>query len=93
MEQASNEVPEVSAVGQLSPGDPAALRVQTEQSIAKTEHALDSITRKLNEQEAKTAAQIREFLKQAKAALASGDMDGAYTLALKAKVLLGEISQ
>ena len=92
IEQASNEIPEVSAIGQLSPGDPAALRIQTEQSIAKTEHALDSIARKLNQQEAKTAAQIREFLKQAKAAMASGDMEGAYTLALKAKVLLGEIS-
>ena len=92
VEQASNDIPEVSAIGLLTAGDPAALRVQTEKSIAKTEQALDRITRKLNEQEAKTAAQIREFLKQAKAAMASGDMDGAHTLALKAKVLLGEIS-
>jgi hypothetical protein len=92
VEEASNVAPEVSAIGQLSPGDPSDLRVQTEQSIQKTEHDLNSITRKLNEQEAKTAAQIREFLKQAKAAMASGDVDGAHTLALKAKVLLGEIT-
>ena len=53
---------------------------------------LSEITRKLNDQEQKTAAQIREFIKQAKAALASSDVDGAHTLAVKAKVLLGEIT-
>jgi hypothetical protein len=38
-------------------------------------------------------AQIKEFLKQARTALGSGDVDGAHTLAVKAKVLFGEISQ
>ena len=37
--------------------------------------------------------QIKEFLKQARTALASGDVDGANTLAKKAKALLGELSQ
>ena len=83
----------VSAIGQLSSGDPADLRQQTENSLAATEHGLNSITRQLSGQEKKTAEQIREFLKQARAALASGDADGASTLAAKAKVLLGEISQ
>lgn len=91
-EQASNPTPEVSAIGQLSPGDPADLQRQTESSIASTERGLSEITRKLSDQEQKTAAQIREFIKQAKAALASSDVDGAHTLALKAKVLLGEIT-
>jgi hypothetical protein len=54
---------------------------------------LDNIGRKLNGQEEKTAGQIREFLKQARAALGSGDVDGAHTLAAKAKVLLGELSR
>jgi hypothetical protein len=54
---------------------------------------LSEITRKLNDQEQKTAAQIREFIKQAKAALAASDVDGAHTLAVKAKVLLAEISE
>ena len=90
-EQASTANPEVSAIGQLSPGDPADLQQQTESSIASTERGLNEITRKLNDQEEKTAAQIREFIKQAKAALASSDVDGAHTLAVKAKVLLGEI--
>lgn len=94
-EQASNATatPEVSAIGQLSPGDPADLQQQTESSIASTERGLSEITRKLNDQEQKTAEQIRQFIKQAKAALASSDVDGAHTLAVKAKVLLGEITQ
>ena len=92
-QQASNESPGVSAIGQLSSGDPSDLRQQTVNSIAATERGLSSITRQLSDQEQKTAAQIREFLKQARAALNSGDVDGAHTLAAKARVLLGELSQ
>ena len=92
-EQASSAtVPAVSAIGQLSSGDPADLRQQTEDSIASTEHGLKDINRSLNDQEQKTVTQIREFLKQARTALTTGDVDGAHTLALKAKVLLGEIA-
>jgi signal transduction histidine kinase len=91
-QQASNGNPGVSAIGQLSSGDPSDLRGETGSSIAATEHGLNNIGRRLDDQEAKTAVQIREFLKQARAALASGDIDGAHTLALKAKVLLGELS-
>jgi ribosomal protein S20 len=83
----------VSAIGQLSSGDPSDLRQQTVNSIAATERGLSSITRQLSDQEQKTAAQIREFLKQARAALNSGDVDGAHTLAAKARVLLGELSR
>jgi len=90
-EQASNATPEVSAVGQLSPADPPDEQQQTRSSIDSTERTLNGITRKLDEQETKTAAQIREFLKQAKEALSTGDVDGAHTLAVKASVLLAEI--
>jgi len=82
---------EVSAIGQLSSGDPADLRQKTQTSIADTERGLKAINRRLNDQEQKTAEHIREFIKQAKAALASGDVDGASTLAAKAKVLLSEL--
>lgn len=91
VEEASNESSEVSAIGQLSPGDPTDQQQRTNNLILSTERGLNEINRKLNDQEQKTAAQIREFLKQARAALASGDVDGANTLALKAQVLLGEI--
>jgi hypothetical protein len=92
-EQASSGNFGVSAIGQLSSGDASGLRQQTASSIAATERGLGANTRKLSDQEQKTAAQIREFLKQARAALNSGDVDGAHTLAAKAKVLLGELSR
>jgi outer membrane biosynthesis protein TonB len=92
--QAANTgTPAVSAIGQLSPGGSSDLRQQTVDSIASTEHGLKDINRTLSDQEQKTVTQIKEFLKQARTALTSGDVDGAHTLALKAKVLLGEISQ
>jgi outer membrane biosynthesis protein TonB len=90
---ASNGTPGVSAIGQLSSGDPSDLKRETANSISAIEHGLNSIGRKLNDQEMKTAGQIREYLKQARAALDSGDVDGAHTLTAKAKVLLGELSQ
>ena len=87
----AGQPPAVSAIGQLSTGDPTNVRQQTDASIEQTEKALNGITRKLNEQEQKTAAQIREFIKQAREALTAGDIDGAHTLATKAKVLLDEL--
>jgi hypothetical protein len=85
--------PEVSAIGQLSSGDPANFRLQTENSIATIEQGLNGINRNLNDQEKKTADQIREFVKEAKAALASGDVQGAHTLAAKAQVLLSGLTE
>jgi hypothetical protein len=83
----------VSAIGQLSSGGASDQRQQTLDSIAATERGLTGITRTLNDQEQKTAAQIREWLKQAHNALDSGDVDGAHTLAAKAKALLTELNQ
>ncbi len=88
-----SEPPGVSAIGELSSGDPPDLRRETIESVAATERGLNSIDRALSKQEQKTAARIREFLKQARDALASGDVDGAHTLAAKARVLLSELIQ
>ena len=85
--------PAVSAIGQLSSGDPANSRQQTENSIADIERQLNGINRSLNDSEQKTADHIREFLKQARAALASGDVEGAHTLTAKAQVLLAELTK
>ena len=90
---AEPESPGVSAIGELSSGEPSDVRRETEESIAATERGLNGIDRNLNGQERKTAKQIREFLKQARDALVSGDVDAAHTLAAKAKVMLGELSQ
>ncbi len=92
-EQASNPDPGVSAIGELSSGNPSEYRRQTEDSIAAIERSLNAITRPLSDGEQKTAAHIRDDLKEARAALASGDVDGAHTLAAKAKVLLAELTK
>jgi outer membrane biosynthesis protein TonB len=93
-QQASNgAAPSESAIGQLSTGDPADVKTETQDSIDATEKGLKEIGRKLGEQEQKTADQIEEFLKEARKALTTGDVDAAQTLAAKAKVLLGELTQ
>ena len=92
-ETAATTAPAVSAIGTLSEGSSGDLRVQTEDLVQQTEKGINAVTRKLNDQETKTAAQIREFLRQAHEALTSGDVDGAHTLAQKAKVLLAELNQ
>ena len=88
---ASNGMPAVSAIGQLSTPDAPNIRQQTDASIESTEKALNGINRTLSDQEQKTAAQIREWLKQARQALTAGNIDGARGLADKAKVLLEEL--
>jgi outer membrane biosynthesis protein TonB len=92
-ETASTPAPEVSAIGQLSEGTSTDARTRTEESIQNTEKGVNAITRGLTDQELKTIAQIREFLKQAREALTGGDVDGARTLADKAKVLLNELNR
>jgi hypothetical protein len=92
-QQASLGTPEVSAIGQLSSGDAPDQRQQTLSSIEATERGLNAINRTLSDPEKKTADHIREFLKKAKVALNTGDIDGAATLAAKARVLLGELTK
>jgi hypothetical protein len=88
---ASSGTPAVSAIGQLTTAEPPNMRQQTDALIESTEKSLNGVTRKLSDPEEKTATQVREFLKQARDAMTSGDVDGAHTLAIKAKVLLDEL--
>jgi hypothetical protein len=92
-EQASTGDLGVSAIGELSSGTTSSYLHQTEDSIAATERSLNAITRQLNDGEQKTAAHIRDYLKEARTALSTGDVDGAHTLAAKAKVLLAELTK
>lgn len=92
-EAAITPPPAVSALGQLSSGDPVDFRRETAESIMAIEKGLNGINRQLSSAEQKTADHIREFLKEARQALATGDVDGAHTLAVKAKVLLAELTQ
>jgi hypothetical protein len=84
--------PEENAMGKFETPEAPDTKKQTENSIGEVERGLNGIGRKLSDQETKTSTQIREFLKQARTALASGDIDGANTLAKKAKALLGELT-
>ncbi len=91
-QQTTDNQPAVNAIGQLSTGDPIGARYQTENSINEIERVLNNLNRQLSGQEETTAAHIREFIKQAREALKSGDVDGASTLTAKAKVLLQELT-
>jgi hypothetical protein len=91
-EAAQSPTPGVSALGELSSGDPENLRLETEDSIATIERGLNGINRTLNDSDQKIVGHIREFVKQAKAALASGDVEGAHTLTAKAQVLLTQLT-
>lgn len=88
----SDENTGVPAIGPLTSGDPVDLRAQTQNTIDSTERGLRGVmSHKLSSQDQRTVEHIQEFLKQAKKALAVGDLDGANTLAAKAKVLLAEV--
>ena len=85
-----------SPIGQLTTGDSAMgekAKRETADLIGGTEQGLSGIKRSLSTEEKVTAAQIRTFLKQAQQALDNGDMDGAHTLATKAKLLLDELTK
>jgi hypothetical protein len=89
--------PSTSAIGLLSTGDVTA-GAQTRQStadlISSTESGLKNIKRLLESAtDQQTASQIQAFLQKAKAALDLNDLDGAHTLATKAKVLLDELTK
>lgn len=92
-EVAGDQNTAVSAIGVLSSGDPVSYQRQTEDNIESIERGVNSINHPLSDSDQKTVDQIREFLKQARTALASGDVDGAHTLAAKAQVLLAALTQ
>jgi hypothetical protein len=84
-----------SPIGELSTADvttSAQTRHDTAELISSTESGLNNIKRALTKPEQETATEIRSFLQKAKAALEADDLDGAHTLATKAKVLLDELT-
>jgi hypothetical protein len=95
--QLASEQPDsdISPIGQLSTasgdGGPAD-REDIANLIDSTQKGLDAIKRPLNQREQKTAAQIRTFLTHARDAMKGNDLDGARTLAVKAHLLLKELT-
>jgi hypothetical protein len=83
-----------TSIGQLTAGptqDAGGSRQQAASLIDVTQRGVNSL-RNLNGDQNKTVAQIRSFLDQAERALHNGDVDGAQTLATKAKTLLSELT-
>ena len=85
---------EVNAAGNFTtPPEAPDSKRQAEDSIAEIEKGLNGIVHKLSDTEEKTSMQIKEYLKEARTALTSGDVDAANNLTKKAKALLGELGQ
>lgn len=87
---------DASPIGQLTSGGDATnieQRRDIEQLITNTENGLSNIKRPLNGAEQETSTQIKSFLVKARQALGDNDLDGARTLATKAKVLLDELTR
>jgi outer membrane biosynthesis protein TonB len=79
-------------VTQLEPGmtgeQAARQRQVTEQLLVQTNASLQKLSgRTLTRDQQDTVAQIRKFMEQVKAAQAAGDLQRAYKLALKARLL------
>lgn len=94
---ANGEPAAASPIGELSttgsaPGQTQS-RKETSDLITNTENGLNGIKRALSSQEQETANQIKTFLAKAREALSNNDVDGAFTLATKAKVLLDELNK
>ena len=94
MRDGSGDTAQPTSIGILTAGatpDTSGSRQQAADLIGSTERGVNSL-RNLNGDQSKTVAQIRSFLDQAQRALHNGDVDGAHTLATKAKTLLDELT-
>jgi hypothetical protein len=92
---ASGPPSDASPIGQLSTasGDAGPTdRKDIANLIDSTQKGLDAIKHPLSSREQKIAAQIRTFLAHARDALRTNDLDGARTLAVKAHLLLQELT-
>jgi ribosomal protein S20 len=91
---AGEEPPNTTPIGQLS-ASPNTQGLPNSSAIARQiqtiQQQLKGIKRALNPREQRTASQIRTFLSKATNALQAGDLDGANTLTVKARVLLSEL--
>lgn len=90
----SGDTVQSTPIGQITAGptpDTSGSRQEAASLITSTERGVGSL-KNLNGDQSKTVAQIRSFLEQAQRALHNGDIDGAHTLATKAKTLLDELT-
>ena len=90
----SGDTVQSTPIGQITAGptpDTNGSRQEAANLINSTERGVNTL-KNLNGDQSKTVAQIRSFLEQAQRALHNGDIDGAHTLATKARTLLDELT-
>jgi hypothetical protein len=87
--------PEVTAIGALTAGgetNPQA-KQETADLIAAIEKRLNAFTAQTTDDQKAQISKVRNFWRDAQAALKSGDAEGAKTLATKAKLLLDDLEK
>lgn len=93
-EASAGQPADTSPIGQLTSSSQSSstpTHQQVQELITNTENGLNAIKRALSSDEQQTVTDIKTFLTKAKKALDQDDLDGANTLAMKAKVLLDEL--
>jgi len=87
--------PEDAAIGALSLGGDTNPRLQREASdlIGSIEGRLNGLPARKIQTERSQVSRIRNFLRQSREALNSGDVEGAKTLATKANLLLDDLQK
>jgi ribosomal protein S20 len=86
---------EAASIGALSTGGDSSPRSQQEaaEMIASNDRRLNGLSPQMQEAQRAQISKVRNFQKQAQDALSSGDVEGAKTLATKAKLLLDDIEK
>jgi hypothetical protein len=91
---ASAPEPATLAIGALSTGDVAPESLQQARDlIASILKRIDALPTKTADSQKKQVSQVRHFLDQAQKALNSGDAEGAFNLATKAKLLMDDLEK
>ena len=87
--------PAESAVGALTAGGEATPQTRQEAAdlLASIDKRLNALPAQLTDAQKTQIAQVKNFSRDAQAALKSGDADGAKTLATKAKLILDDLEQ
>ncbi|HEY6375395.1 MAG TPA: hypothetical protein VIX90_07700 [Edaphobacter sp.] len=91
---ASNDAgTEASAIGALTAGGEANPKSQQEAAdmIAANEKRLNALPAQMSDDQKAQISKVKNFQRQAQEALNSGDVEGAKTLATKAKLLLDDL--
>jgi hypothetical protein len=87
--------PEVAAIGALTAGGEASPQTKQEAAdlIASIEKRLNALPAQTTDDQKAQISKVKNFWRDAQAALKTGDAEGAKTLATKAKLLLDDLEK